>query len=240
MRSLVIARREFFAYFESPIGYVVVALFSALAAALFFLVGDVFFSYNQASVRHFFSNMPMLVAMIAPAIAMRSWAEEIRSGTIERLMTLPFSLGQLVVGKFLGVWAVFAVALLCTLLVPISVDMLGDLDWGPVIAAYVGTLFLAGAGLAICCFLSALTSNQIVAWMVGACTLLVFNLVHLLASAVFIPRWLAEISLNIDMSQHFHALARGVIDVPSLGFYIAVMIIALVANTLILSLRRHS
>ncbi len=235
MRLLVIARREFFAYFESIIGYVVVALFSALAAALFFLVGDVFFSYNQASLRHFFANMPMLIAVIAPAIAMRVWAEELRSGTVERLMTLPFSIGQLVVGKFLGVWAVFAVALGCTLLAPITVEMLGDLDWGPVIAAYVGTLFMAGAGLAICCFLSATTTNQIVAWMFGACVLLVFNLIHLLATAVFVPRWLAELSLNLDMSQHFNAMSRGVIDLSSIGFYIGVMVVALVANTLVLS-----
>jgi ABC-2 type transport system permease protein len=113
--------------------------------------------------------------------------------------------------------------------------MLGDLDWGPVIAAYVGTLFMAGAGLAICCFLSATTTNQIVAWMFGACVLLVFNLIHLLATAVFVPRWLAELSLNLDMSQHFNAMSRGVIDLSSVGFYIGVMVVALVANTLVLS-----
>ncbi|MFT7516605.1 MAG: ABC-2 type transport system permease protein [Myxococcota bacterium] len=238
MRALIIARREFLAYFESPVGYVIVAMLPALAAALFFFVGDIFFSYNESNLRHFFANMPLIIAVVVPAIAMRSWAEEMRSGTVERIMTLPFSIGELVVGKFLGVWAIFAFALSCTLLVPITASMLGDLDWGPVIAAYIGTLFMAGAALAICCYFSATTTNQIVSWMLGACVLFFLNLVHLIASAAFMPQWLAELALAVDMSQHFHALARGVIDVPALGFYIGVTLFFLVANTITLRIRQ--
>jgi ABC-2 type transport system permease protein len=226
------------AYFESPVGYVIVALFPALAAALFFLVGDLFFSYNEANLRHFFANMPILIAVIAPAIAMRTWAEELRSGTFERLSTLPFSVTELVVGKFLGVWAIFAFATSCSLLVPITVDSLGDLDWGPVIAAYIGTLFMAGAALAICCYLSSITTNQIVAWMIGACVLLALNLVHLIASAAFVPQAIAEFMLQVDMSQHFKSMARGVIDMQAIGYYVAVIVLALLANNISLSYRR--
>ncbi|MDP6963102.1 MAG: ABC transporter permease [Planctomycetota bacterium] len=238
MRSLVIARREFMAYFESPIGYFVVALFPALAAALFFLVGDLFFSYNEASLRHFFANMPILTVIVVPAIAMRTWSEELRSGTIERLSTLPFSLGQMVVGKFLGVWAVFIFALICTLLVPITVDLLGDLDWGPVIAAYLGTTLMAGAALAVCCFFSATTTNQIVAWLLGACVLLVFNLIHLIASAAFVPRLISELVLQLDFSQHYASLSRGVIDLGAVVYFTSIAVFFLAANAASLMARR--
>ncbi|MBC8370484.1 MAG: ABC transporter permease subunit [Planctomycetes bacterium] len=239
MRALIVARREFFSNFESHAGYVIVAMFPALSAVLFFFVGDIFFTYNETNLRHFFANMPILIATIAPAMAMRVWAEELRSGTIERLMTLPFSVTELVVGKFLGVWAIFAFALTCTFLVPVTADLLGDLDWGPVIAAYIGTLFMAGAALAICCYLSAITTSQIVAWILGAGVLLLLNLVHLLASAPFIPQGLGEFMLGIDMSQNFNSLARGVIDISAIGFYSAVIIGSLIANTLSLRARRY-
>lgn len=237
MRSLLIARREFFATFDAPTGFVILALFPALAAALFFLTGP-FFALQEASLRPFFANMPWLLVMLAPAITMRLWAEERRSGTEELLLTYPFRLRDLVLGKFLGAWAVLALALFFTLAVPITAETLGDLDWGPVIGGYLSVLLLGGASLAIGLFLSACTDNQIVAWLLGAVVLLTFNLIGIAATAEAIPPSLGRLFLELDFGNHFHAITRGVVDLGHVAFYLGVTAFFLCANGVVLERRR--
>jgi len=237
MRSLLIARREFFATFDAPTGYVILALFPALAAALFFLTGP-FFALNEASLRPFFGIMPWLLVILAPAITMRLWAEERRSGTEELLLAYPFRLRELVLGKFLGAWAILGLALVCTLAVPVTADTLGDLDWGPVLGGYLSVMLLGGASLSIGLFLSSCTDNQIVAWLLGAVVLLTFNLIGLAATAEAIPPGLGRLFLALDFGNHFHAITRGVIDLGNVAYYLGVTVFFLCANGVVLERRR--
>jgi ABC-2 type transport system permease protein len=239
MRSLLIARREFFTAFDSPVGYVILAMFPAMAAALFFVLGP-FFLQGEASMRGFFAWIPWLLVVLAPAISMRIWAEERRSGTEELLLTFPFQLRDLVVGKFLGAWAILGVALLFTAGVPITLECLGDLDWGPVLGGYVSAMLLGGASLAVGLFLSALTANQIVAWLLGVTVLMFFNLVGGAATASAMPPGFGRLLLAIDFGEHFHSITRGVIGLGSVAFYFAVMVLFLCANGIVMERRRWS
>ncbi len=239
MRVWLLAKREFFATFDAPTGYVVLALFPALAATLFFLTGP-FFALNEASLRPFFATMPWLLVLLAPAITMSLWAEEKRSGTEELLLTYPFHLRQLVLGKFFGAWAILALALVFSLAVPFTVDALGDLDWGPVGGGYLSVLLLGGASLAVGLFLSSCTDNQIVAWLLGATVLLAFNLVGLAATAASMPPTLGQLFLALDFGNHFQAMTRGVIDIGNIMFYLGVTAFFLVANGVVLERRRWS
>jgi ABC-2 type transport system permease protein len=239
MRSLLVARREFFTAFDSPVGYVVLALFPALAAALFFVLGPLFL-VGETSMRDFFGWMPWLLVVLAPAISMRIWAEERRSGTEELLLTFPFQLRHLVIGKFLGAWAILGLALAFTAGVPMTLELLGDLDWGPVLGGYVSVMLLGGASLAIGLYLSACTSNQIVAWLLGVVVLMFFNLIGGAATASAMPPSLGRILLSLDFGEHFHSITRGVIDLGSVTFYFGVMAVFLCANGLVIERRRWS
>ena len=191
-------------------------------------------------MRGFFAWIPWLLVVLAPAISMRIWAEERRSGTEELLLTFPFQLRDLVVGKFLGAWAILGVALLFTAGVPITLECLGDLDWGPVLGGYVSAMLLGGASLAVGLFLSALTANQIVAWLLGVTVLMFFNLVGGAATASAMPPGFGRLLLAIDFGEHFHSITRGVIGLGSVAFYFAVMVLFLCANGIVMERRRWS
>lgn len=239
MRSLVIARREIGAAFESPAGWAVVAFLPAAAAAFFFLLGP-FFAAGEASLRGFFANLPWLMALVAPALTMRAWAEERRAGTEELLLTWPFRVRELVWGKFLGAWAVLAIALLATLGVPLSVAALGELDAGPVIGGYLGALLCGGASLAVGLLFSAATRSQIVAWLAAVAALAVLNLIGLAATAEAVPPALGRLLLAADLQARFHAIARGMVDAQSLLHYAAITAVALCGSGLIVERRRFA
>jgi len=237
MRALVVAIRELRAVFDAPTGYVVLALFPALAAFFFFATGG-FFDIGEASLRGFFGLMPWLLVLLAPAVTMRMWAEERRSGTEELLRSYPFRVSDLVLGKFLGALGVLAAALVLTLAVPLTVTGLGDLDWGPVLGGYLSTLLLGSASLAVGLFLSACTQNQIVAWMLAAVVLVGFNLIGAAATAEAMPPELGRLLLAADFGQRFHAITRGVVDLRDVLFYVGATTFFLAANGIALERRR--
>lgn len=239
MRSLVIARREIAAAFETPTGWVVLALFPAISAAFFFVLGP-FYAIGEASLRGFFGNMPWLLAIVAPALTMRAWAEERRAGTDELLLTWPFRVRELVWGKFLGAWAVLALALAATAGVPLTVALLGNLDVGPVLGGYLGTLLSGGASLAVGLFFSACTRSQVVAWLISVCLLLLLNLIGAAATTAAMPPALGRLLLALDLQTHFHAIARGVADLRSMLHYAGVALIALCACGLLVERRRFA
>src|SRR5215831_8931654 len=158
------SRRSFGAYFKSPVAYVVIGAFAPIVGYLFF---SSFFAVGNTSMESFFGNMPFLLLFFCPAIAMRLVSEEKGSGTIEMLLTMPVRESEVAVGKYLAALGVLAVGLVVTLPFAITVGRLGPLDVGPVIGGYVGTLLLGGTYLAIGLFASALTKNQVVAFIVG-------------------------------------------------------------------------
>lgn len=237
MRALVVARRELRAAFDSPVAYLVLALVPALAAAFFFVLGG-FFEFGVASLRGWFALLPVLLVPVAPALTMRLWAEEFRSGTEELLATYPFRVRDLVLGKFLGAWGLLALALAFTAGAPLTAAVLGDLDWGPVAGGYLGALLLGGACLAIGAFFSSCTRNQIVAWLLGVVVLLGFNLLALAATAEAMPERLGRVLWALDFGRRFEDIARGVVAAEDLVFYGVVMAVFLGLNVLRIEARR--
>ncbi len=237
MRALLLARREWKVAFDTPIAYVVLGLFPAVTSAFFWLLGP-FFDENVATMRRFFEILPLTLVIVGPALTMRLWSEERRGGTEEILFSFPLRIRDLVLGKFLGAWGLLGLALALTLGTPLSVAGLGDVDWGPVMGGYLGSMLLGAACLAVGLWVSALTSNQIVAWLVGALVLLVFNLVGNAAFAESIPQGLGRALIQADFSFHFRSMAKGVVDIVDLVFYVGVTTFFLCLNGLALERRR--
>src|SRR6185369_7349066 len=171
----IIAKREFVAYFSTPLATVFLIIFIALTGAFAFYVGG-FFERGQADLSPFFQYHPWLYLLLVPAVAMRLWAEERKSGTIELLMTLPISPWEAILGKFFAAWAFIGVALLLTVPMWITVNVLGDPDNGVIFASYIGSFLMAGAFLAIGSFVSTLTKNQVIAFIVASLICFLFTM----------------------------------------------------------------
>ena len=171
----IIAKREFQAYFATPVAYVFLVIFLAMTGSFAFFLGG-FFSRGQADLISFFSYHPWLYLALIPAISMRLWAEERNSGTIELLMTLPISTTEAVIGKFLAAWAFTAIALALTFPMWVTVNVLGNPDNGVIIASYMGSFFMAGAFLAIGACLSAVSKSQVIAFIMAATVCFLFTM----------------------------------------------------------------
>lgn len=238
-RIRTIALREFRAYFNSPIAYVFLLAFVGAASFTFFNLND-FFARNQANLRALFSSIPVLTLLIVPALTMRLWAEEEKQGTIETLLTLPVRDVELVLGKFFASWALLAVGLALTLPLAFSVAALGNLDWGPVIGGYVGALLLGAAYLAIGQFVSALTSNQILAFILALVACLCLWGVGTSAFCSLFSDRTAAILRLIGSGSRFSSIARGVIDVRDLLYYASLTALFLTMGTGALRSKRWS
>jgi gliding motility-associated transport system permease protein len=221
-----VAKRELSGYFSTPVAYVFIVIFLALSASLTFYVGG-FFERAQATLETFFSFHPWLYLFLIPAVAMRLWAEERKSGTVELLMTMPMSTSAAVVGKFLAAWLFIAVALALTFPMWITVNVLGEPDNGVIVASYVGSLLMAGAFLAIGSCMSAITRNQVVAFILAAAVCFLFTMAGLqlvqdLVSAVFPPA-VAETVASFSFLSHFTAVSKGVIDGRDVVFFLSMI-----------------
>ncbi|MEO0481199.1 MAG: ABC transporter permease [Planctomycetota bacterium] len=232
---LAVFKREFKGYFGTPVAYVFLVAFLFLAALAAFDNG--FFDFREASLRTFFLDLPLLFALFAPAIAMRLWSEERRSGTIEFLLTLPITPTQAVLGKFFASWAFFGVALIFTGSMVWTVEYLGDPDYGPILTGYLGAFLMAGAYLAVATFFSAVTKNQVIAFVLGAvtCLALVYAgyppLLKTLDGGGF--GFLADFAESISFNTHFELLQRGLVETGSLFALIAISI-GFLASTIVM------
>lgn len=238
-QSLAIARKELGAYFGSPMALIFVGAFLVVTLFSFFWA-ETFFARNIADVRPLFRWMPVLMIFLVAALTMRQWSEEQRGGTLEVLLTLPVRRASLVWGKFMAVVALIAVALALTLFLPITVSLLGDLDWGPVVGGYLAAILMASAYAAIGLFVSSRTDNQIVALMV---TVLICGLFYLLgASGVtnFVGDAVGEVLRAIGTGSRFESIERGVIDLRDLIYYLSLTALFLVANVVSLDAKRWS
>ncbi|MCC5860463.1 MAG: ABC transporter permease subunit [Gammaproteobacteria bacterium] len=239
----VVLRRELAGYFATPVAYVFLVIFLVLSATFAFYLGG-FFERAQADLAAFFSFHPWLYLFLVPALSMRLWAEERKSGTIELLMTLPVTLWQAVLGKFLAAWAFTALALALTFPMWLTVNYLGEPDNGAILTAYLGSLLMAGGFLAIGACISAATRNQIIAFIltVVACfgfLLAGFPLV-LDLFAGWAPDALVEAVAALSFLTHYNALSRGVIEVRDLVFFALVIGVFLYANTIVLDMKKAS
>ncbi|MBN2004588.1 MAG: Gldg family protein [Anaerolineae bacterium] len=232
-QALTITRKELRGYFGSPMALIFIGVFLAVTLFSFFWI-DTFFARGIADVRPLFSWMPLLMIFLVAALTMRQWSEEQRSGTLEILLTLPVSTVQLVVGKFLAVLALVALSLGLTIFLPLTVELLGNLDWGPVVGGYLAALLLAGAYAAIGLFVSSRTDNQIVALI---STVVVCFLLYIVGSADvtdFFGSQVGDILRAIGVGSRFESIQRGVIDLRDLAYYLSITGVFLTLNVLAL------
>ena len=225
---LPIAWREFRSYFDSPIAYVFIDVFLVMSS--FFFLKD-FFLLGQADMRPFFNVLPWMFLFFAPAITMRLWAEERKLGTDEILLTLPVRTLEAVLGKFIAAMALVAVTLGLSLVLPISIHGLVPLDPGPVIGGYLGTMALASAFLAAGLFVSSLTENQIVAFIVSVTLSFLLLMVGTSFVVFSLPRALGPWAEYLGLKNHFESIARGVLDTRDVVYYLSVATFFLGANT---------
>jgi ABC-2 type transport system permease protein len=242
MRNVgIIMRRELGAYFATPLAYVFILIFLVLASAFTFYLGGLY-ERGQADLNPFFNFQPWLYLFLIPAISMRLWAEERKSGSIELLMTQPVTLWQAVLGKFLAAWLFAGLALALTFPLWITVNYLGDPDNGAILAAYVGSLLLAGGFLAIGSCMSALTRNQVVAFILGVVVCFVFLLagfpIVLDAVRSWAPQPLIDAVASLSFLAHFESIAKGVIDVRDLLYFAMLIAYFLIATAVVLDVRK--
>jgi ABC-2 type transport system permease protein len=240
-KTLTIFRREFAGYFATPMAYVFLVIFLAFAGALTFYLGN-FFERGQADLASFFMWHPWLYLFLIPAIAMRLWSEERKQGTIELFLTLPISLGQAVLGKFLAAWAFTAVALFLTFPIWVTVNWLGTPDNGVILTGYLGSWLMAGGILAIGACISAMTKSQVIAFVVTAAVSFLFTVSGtafvLNFFAGWAPEWVSEAIRSFSFLTHFNAMNRGVIDVKDVFFFASLIALFLFANAIVVDLKK--
>jgi ABC-2 type transport system permease protein len=238
MRTVwTITKRELVGYFTSPVAYIFLVIFLLLTGFFTFTAGN-FFERGEASLAAFFGWHPWLYLVLVPAIGMRVWAEERRSGTIELLLTLPVATWQAIVAKFLASWIFLGVALFLTFPTAVTANVLGEPDNGVIFAGYLGSLFLAGAYLAITCMTSAMTRNQVVAFIVSVVICLFFILAGFNPVTDLMARWaspaLVDTVAAFSVVTHFDGFQRGVIDSRDVAFFLSLIGFALFATGVII------
>jgi ABC-2 type transport system permease protein len=239
--AMILFRRELRSYFATPVAYVFIVIFLLLAGSFTFFLGG-FYERGQADLSPFFSFHPWLYLFLVPALSMRLWAEERKSGSVELLMTLPVTLLQAVLGKFLAAWAFTGIALALTFPMWLSVNYLGDPDNGAILAAYLGSLLMAGAFLAIGACISATTRNQVVAFILTVVVCFGFLLSGFpLVLELFrdwAPQLLVDTIASFSFLTHFSSISKGVIDLRDVLYFTAVIAAWLAANVVVLDLKK--
>jgi ABC-2 type transport system permease protein len=237
---LAVMKRELRSYFATPLAYVFIVIFLAMSSAFTFFLGN-FYERGQADLASFFTFHPWLFLFLVPALSMRLWAEERKSGSIELLMTLPIEVWQAVVGKFLAAWAFTGLAIALTFPIWITVNYLGSPDNGVILAAYVGSFFMAGGFLAVGACISATTKNQVIAFILSVvvCFLLLlagFDLV--LDWFSWAPQSLVDAVASLSFLTHFTNISKGVIDLRDIVYFGLLIATCLYANTIVLHLKK--
>jgi ABC-2 type transport system permease protein len=239
--TLTLFERELRSYFATPVAYVFIVIFLLLSGAFTFYLGR-FYERGQADLDPFFLFHPWLYLFLVPAVAMRLWADERKSGTIELLLTLPITMGQAVLAKFLAAWSFVALALALTFPIWITVNYLGDPDNGVIVTGYLGSLLMAGAYLAIGACLSAATRSQVVAFILSVVVCFLFLLAGfplvLDAFRAIAPQGLVDAIAGLSFLSHFNGISRGVIDLRDLIYFLLTIGFWLYANAIVIDLKK--
>jgi ABC-2 type transport system permease protein len=220
-----IFKREFKGYFSSPLGYIFIVIF-LVSSGWLALSRDFgrFLELRQASLDPFFNYVPWVFVVLVPAVAMRLWSEERKTGTVELLFTLPVTLEASYLGKFLAGWSFLGFSLLLSVPLVIEVTRLGDPDWGVMLTGYFGCLLLAGVYLAIGMLFSAITKNQVVAFILGTSATTIFLIIGLPQSLEWIGAILGgyaeQVLLSLSLADHFETLTRGLVELSSIAFFL--------------------
>ena len=228
-QAFFIFKREFRTYFVSPIAYIVISFFLLVTGWFFFTT---FFLYNQASLRNFFSLLPIIFSFVVPAITMRLFSEEFNVGSYETLLTMPVTFLDVVLGKFMASVAFIAAMLVPTLAYPLTVGFLGQLDWGPVVGGYIGAILLGAAFSAISLLSSSMTRNQIIAFITGMA--ICFCLVMIDKMLFFLPRFSLVFFQYLGADHHFQNISKGIIDSRDILYFLSISFIGLYGTHLVL------
>jgi ABC-2 type transport system permease protein len=239
--TLAVFRRELASYFNTPLAYVFIVIFLFVTGIFTFYLGS-FFDRSLADLRPFFNFHPWLYLFLVPAISMRLWAEERRSGSIELLLTLPMPLAASVLGKFLAAWAFTTIALALTFPMWITVSYLGNPDHGVIIAGYIGSMFMAGAYLAIGACISAVTKNQVIAFVVSIVVCFLFTVsgapIVLDFFAAWAPQQVLDTVSAFSFLTHFNAIIDGVIDLRDVIYFLSLIGFWLFANLVVVEAKK--
>ncbi len=243
MRNIkAIFRREFNSYLHSPIIYVFLIFFLILNGVFTFKIGG-FYNAGQADMRLFFMWHPWIYLFLIPAVSMRLWAEERKSGSIELLFTLPVGMFEAMLGKFLAAWLFTTIALLFTFPMVFTVLYLGKPDMGTIFTGYIGSILISGSYLAIGCFFSATTKNQVVSFILTFVTCLFLVLIGFEPFVKFfydiqLPMWLLEHVESLGFITHFTSIQKGIIDFRDIFYFLSVIVVSLFGGSLILENRK--
>lgn len=242
MNNLIaILRRELVGYFQTPVAYVFIMIFLLLSGTLSFYLGN-FYEREQADLGAFFTFHPWLYLFLVPAISMRLWAEERKTGSIELLMTLPVTVPQAVLGKFLAAWIFTGIALFLTFPIWLTVNYLGDSDNGIILGAYLGSFLMAGGFMAIGACISATTRNQVVAFILSLVTCFLFLLSGFPLVLDFFQLWLpqpvVDAIASLSFLTHFSSINKGVIDLRDLSYFVILISVWLYANMIVVRARK--
>ena len=237
----VVFRRELASYFATPVAYVFIVIFLIMAGAFTFYLGN-FYEREIADLQSFFQFHPWLYLFLVPAIGMRLWAEERKSGTVELLLTLPVTATEAVLAKFLAAWIFVGLALALTFPIWLTVNVLGDPDNGVIVAGYLGSWLMAGGFLAISACISALTRNQVVAFIISVVVCFGFLLsglpMVLDAFRGWLPQAVVDAVANLSFLGHFNSISRGVVDLRDLVYFALVIGFWLTANRILVEIRK--
>jgi ABC-2 type transport system permease protein len=235
-----VCKRELKSYFTTPVAYVFLVIFLFFAGYLTFR--GRFFEDRQADLASFFSNLPLLFVFLVPAVAMRLWSEERKTGSIELLLTLPITVTQAVIGKFIAAWIFLAIALALTFPLVITVFYLGNPDVGLLVTGYLGSLLMAGGYLAIGCFFSAVSKNQVVSFILAVVACAILERVGLPSTshylADFLPAGLVEAIAAMSFQTHFESIRRGVLEFGDLAYFVLLIAGWITACSIILKERK--
>ena len=233
-----IFKREFLGYFRSPVAYVFLVAFLVISVSLAFSRYGGFFRAGVASMESYFTFFPWLFMFLVPAVGMRLWSEEKRSGTVELLFTLPVTTLEAVVGKFLAGWAFLAIAVLLSFPMAFTVGYLGAPDWGVILTTYLGAILMAGGYLGVCALSSAMTKNQVISFVIslGACAILLFLGFSSFTETLegFLPLSLADALANFSFITHFDAFTKRIIDPKDVVFFLSLIGFTLFLNVVVL------
>jgi ABC-2 type transport system permease protein len=238
-----IIKRELAGYFGSPVAYVFLVIFLVLCGFFTFYVSH-FYEQEQADLRAFFEWHPWIFLFLVPAVGMRLWADERRTGTIELILTLPVTLSEVIVGKFIAAWLFIGLGLFLTFPLVLTVSYLGDPDLGAVFCAYVGSFLLAGAYLSVGSMTSSMTRNQVISFILSViiCLFLVLAgwppVIEILSG--WSPQWLINVISGFSFMPHFQSMERGVLDLRDIIYYISVIFFMLFSNGVVLQNRKAS
>jgi ABC-2 type transport system permease protein len=238
---VTVFKRELKSYFATPVAYVFIVIFLVLSGSFTFYLGN-FYERGQADLQSFFQYHTVLYLFLVPAVSMRLWAEERKSGTIELLLTLPVTMWQAVFGKFLAAWAFIGIALALTFPIWITVNYLGSPDNGAIFASYIGSFLMAGAFLAIGSCISATTRNQVVAFILTVVVCFVLMMagypIVLDTFSAIAPQGVVDSIASLSFMTHFASISKGVFDVRDLIYFVLMITVWLYATAVVIDMKK--